>query len=78
MVECTHYISAVLDQTRQENKQVFETKNLATKGDLEKLKLELQKEIVLATNKIILWNCGIIGAFGIFFLGIFAKAFHWF
>ena len=51
----------------------METKDLATKTDIE----IVRKEIELAINKTILWVVGILSGYGIFFLGVLAKGFHW-
>ncbi len=86
--ELEHAIDNVLEQSKHESKELFNNKDLATKGDvaliksdLEKVKLELQKEIeivrkeiVQASNKTLL----LMGTFGVFFLGVLAKGFHWF
>ena len=74
----------ILEQTRQETKQAFDNKELATKsdleivrGDLEKVKLELQKDIAqgIASTKIqtLIW----IGLNTAFMFGVMAKGFHW-
>ena len=84
-------LNSVLEQSKQDTRQAFENKDLATKGDiaivkndiekvkndLQKAKLELQKEIAEASTKVIIWVSGLLGTFGICFLGILAKGFHW-
>ena len=42
----------VIEQTRQETRQIFENKELATKGDIENTKLTLQKEIETVRKEI--------------------------
>lgn len=61
-----------------------ENKDLATKDDialvrseLRESELRLQKEIAQASNRTILWVSGLLGTFGVFFLSILAKGFHW-
>ena len=75
-------------QLQQQQIDVLNKFEPATKQDLGILKLELQKEIqevqkeieivrkeiALASNKTLL----LMGTFGIFFLGVLAKGFHWF
>ena len=93
--ELEHAIDNVLEQSRYELQgqkleieNSLKSKELATKGDVERVKLELQKEIeivrkeieivrkeiVQASNKTLL----LMGTFGVFFLGVLAKGFHWF
>ena len=74
----------VIEQTRQEAKQNFENKELATKGDIRESELRLQKEIEIirkevaqASTKLIIWMTSTLGGFGIFFFGVLAKGFHW-
>ena len=64
---------------------------LAVRKDLDIVKLEprkemevirkeiegVRKEIAQANTKTIIWVSGIMGTFGVFFLGILAKGFHW-
>jgi hypothetical protein len=38
----------------------------------------VRKEIEQSKNQIILWVAGLFGTFGLFFLGVLAKGFHWF
>ena len=66
---------------KKDIKQEIHIDELATKKDLEVVKLELQKEIEIvrkeiaqASNKTLL----LMGTFGVFFLGVLAKGFHWF
>ena len=68
-------------QLQQQQIDVLNKFEPATKQDLGILKLELQKEIEIvrkeiaqASNKTLL----LMGTFGIFFLGVLAKGFHWF
>lgn len=44
--ELGHVIEDVLKQAKQESHEIFDSKELATKGDLEKTKLVLQNEIM--------------------------------
>ena len=67
----------VLQQSKQESKELFNSKELATKGDILRLEKEIEivrKEIAQASNKTLL----LLGTFGVFFLGVLAKGFHWF
>jgi hypothetical protein len=48
---------------------------LATKKDIHNLELELKIE--QSRNQMIVWVASILGGFGVFFLGILAKGFHW-
>jgi len=73
-----------LQAAQRSIKANIESKDLVTKNDLEITKLELQKEIEIvrkeiaqSSNKVIIWVAGLLGTFGIFFLGILAKGFHW-
>lgn len=52
-------INSVLEKTKQETKEIFNSKELATKGDIELAKLELQKEISelrYLTLKFVIWT----------------------
>lgn len=75
--EIEHVINNILKQAEQKTKELFDNKDLATKGDLEKVKLELQKEIAQASNKTIIWVVSLLSGYGVFFLGVLAKGFHW-
>ena len=86
--EIEHIISDVLTQSKQEIMAVINSKELATKGDLREIELRLQKaiaegdlslrtDIAKTSNKTILWIIGILSGYGVFFLGILAKGFHW-
>ncbi len=57
--------------------QNMERKKLVTNERLDIVKLELQKEIEKTRSQIIIWVSGLLGTFGIFFLGVLAKGFHW-
>jgi sulfate adenylyltransferase subunit 1 (EFTu-like GTPase family) len=61
-------------------KHDIENKELATKGDIaitrheiKEVELNLQKEIAQTKYQMLF----LMGSFGIFFLGILAKGFHW-
>jgi hypothetical protein len=71
--EMEHFAHNIVKQTNI----AFDNKDIVTKGDLDKVKLELQREIAEASGKTILWVSSIMGIFGVFFLGILAKGFHW-
>ena len=75
--EMEYAFDNIIKHTKQEVREVFDNKELVTKGDLEIVKLELQKEIAQSGTKTIIWVSGLLGSFGIFFLGILAKGFHW-
>ena len=56
-------------------------KDLATKQDIKNIELNIKNveiKIEQSKNQTILWVSGILGAYGLFFLGILAKGFHWF
>ena len=69
-----HAIDIAVNTIREE----VQYKELATKGDIRESELRLQKEIVTAKNQTILWLVGVLSAYGTFFMGIIAKALHWF
>jgi catalase (peroxidase I) len=71
--EIEHVINNVLHQAKQESREIFDSKDLATKLDIE----VVRKEISQASNKSIIWIVSILGGYGVFFLGILAKGFHW-
>ena len=75
-------------EVKEEIKQDLHADDLVTKENLKQqleiLKLDIEKQmesvrtqISQASNKTILWVVGIMGTFGVFFLGILAKGFHW-
>jgi hypothetical protein len=37
----------------------------------------VRKEIAQSSNKTIIWLAGLLGTFGVFFLSVLAKGFHW-
>jgi hypothetical protein len=68
--ETEHFIDNTLKQTKQEAKDLFDNKELATKGNIRKLELKLQKnirelelktqkEIALIKSKLLKWMLGI-------------------
>lgn len=78
--ELEHVINNVLKQS----KELFDSKELATKGYIREAELRLEKEIEMvrkeiaeSSTKTIVWTAGLLGTFGVFFLGILAKGFHW-
>jgi hypothetical protein len=78
--EIEHVINNVLHQAKQESREIFDSKDLATKLDIEVVRKEIEvvrKEISQASNKSIIWIVSILGGYGVFFLGILAKGFHW-
>lgn len=60
-------IEQLADTIQEQRQEIESLKQLepATKKDLEVLKLELQKEIVQSSNKIIIWVVGFIIASGL-------------
>lgn len=72
------FVAEVKAEVKAEIKQDLEAKELATKGDIRESELRLQKEIAQTNNKTILWIVGIMTGYGVFFLGVLAKGFHWF
>ena len=64
--------------------QNLEFAKLELKKDIEVVRLGLQKEIEMvrkeiaqASTKIIIWTSGLLGGFGLLFLSVLAKGFHW-
>ena len=75
--EAERMLVNVLEQAQQN----MQSKELATKGDIALVRgeireseLRLQKEIAQVSLRVV----SIMGAFGVFFIGILAKGFHWF
>jgi hypothetical protein len=68
--ELDHVISAVFEQTNL----IIDKKELATKQDLDVVKLDLQKEIKSAEITLMF----LMGAGFASILGVLAKGFHWF
>ena len=66
-------IERIIDSVLEQTKQTLEAKELATKYDLKESCKELELKIEKAKNQTLM----LIGGFGIFFLGILAKGFHW-
>lgn len=70
-------INTIANEVKMEIKKELHSDELVTKNDLKQqleiVKLELQKEIAQASNKALL----LMGSFGIFFLAVLAKGFHW-
>ena len=69
---------------QQKELEGLKSKDLATRGDVRESELRLQKEIEVvrkeiaeSSTKTIIWVAGLLGTFGVFFLGILAKGFHW-
>ena len=62
---------------QQKELEGLKSKDLATRGDVRESELRLQKEIAESSTKTIIWVAGLLGTFGVFFLGILAKGFHW-
>ncbi len=55
-------IHTIAYEVKAEIKQELHADKLATKADLEIVKLKLQKEITEASTKIIIWVAGILGS----------------
>ena len=70
-------INTIANEVKMEIKKELHSDEIVTKSDLKQqleiVKLELKKEIAQASNKALL----LMGTFGIFFLGVLAKGFHW-
>jgi hypothetical protein len=61
-------------------RQDIENKELANKKDIKELELKIEQtrtEIAKASIRTIIWVAVILGAYGVFFLGVLAKGFHW-
>ncbi len=57
--ETEHFIDNILKQTKQEAKDLFDNKELATKGNIRELELKTQKEIALIKSRLLKWMLGI-------------------
>jgi|GEM_PF-3986907 len=74
----------VLEEAISMSKLDVQSKELATRGNIKELELkieqtksELQKEIAQSSNRTIIWVVSLLSGYGVFFLGILAKGFHW-
>jgi hypothetical protein len=74
----------VLEEAINTSKMDVQSKELATRGNIKELevkieqtRLELQKEIAQSSNRIVIWVVSLLSGYGVFFLGILAKGFHW-
>ena len=63
--ELEHVVNGVLQQSKQHTHEIFENKELSTKGDLAKTKLELQKEMQQIKVEVIMWVAGMFIASGL-------------
>lgn len=77
-------IEKVLDMAVNNMREEIHAKELATKRDLNDVKVELKSDIrdvelklEQMKNQMILWMISIMSAYAAFFLGIIAKGFHW-
>jgi hypothetical protein len=71
--ETEDLISNVLEHAKEQAKSEFESKDLATKGDVRESELRLQKEIKSLEVKLLyLYGTGFV-----VLLGVLAKGFHW-
>lgn len=59
-LEMEQVVSRIFIDLKADIKQELHTDELATKKDLDIVKLELQKEIVQSSSKIILWVAGLL------------------
>lgn len=74
--EMDHAIEIMIENTQI----TIDKKNLATKHNLEVVELNLKKEIEIIRKEIESSKNQMLicmGGFGVFFLGILAKGFHW-
>lgn len=78
--ETEDLVSNVLEHAKEQAKSEFESKDIATKGDIRESELRLQKEIEVVRKKIKSLEVKLLYLYGTGFvvlLGMLAKGFHW-